>query len=133
MLQGACLVAFILVSRTEFAPIGKPIVLACTFLGVLVLLWFWIDRTGKFGAFVLAPVSLAIGYAVAYHAVGALWFSGLLKDFYPPYFDYALEVLGSTAMIFVFYWVAAAMLFGLQWLRERRRYRPPQRPHNCTM
>jgi hypothetical protein len=132
-LQGACLSAFILVSRTEFAPIGKLIVLACTFLSVSALLWFWTRRTGKFGALVFAPVSLAIGFSIAYHAVGALWFSGLLSDFYPPYFDYVLGVLRVTANMLVFYSTAAAILFGLHWLRLRRRYRPPHRSHNCTM
>jgi hypothetical protein len=132
-LQGACLVAFILVSRSEFAAVGKLIVFACTLLGVSALLWFWIRRTGNFGALVFAPVSLAIGYSVAFQAVGSLWFSGLVSDFYPPYLDYVLAVLRVTANVFLIYWLLAAILFGVNWLRMRSLYRPPHRSHNCTM
>jgi len=111
VLQAVGLVAFILISNTGVSALGKPIVVGLTLLGVTLLLWHGIKqaKTRQAALFVL-PALLALGYVVAFHVVGALGSPGLLRDMeFTP--EYLLSVSRVTAIVFLFYVVAAMLLY----------------------
>ncbi len=112
--QAASLAAFMLVARTGFADVGKPLVVGVAMPASALLMWIWIRSIKKAIGIFLVPAALAIGYAVAFHLVGVVLFPGLLGDFYPPFFDYALAVLRVTSNVFVLFGVGTALIFLLQ-------------------
>ena len=110
VLQAACLAVFIIVSRTSFAAIGKPVVIALTLLVMGVFLWRKVTRVAaRRDLFVLSAL-LALGYAIAFHLVGAIGFPGLLRDL-GALADYFVSVMRVTAIVFLLYAIGAWLLY----------------------
>lgn len=109
VLQGFLLIAFVLVSRTTFAELGKPLVICLALLTVGLLLWREVRRTRDFKFLCLIPFILAIGYIFAFHLVGEFVFPGLLRDVYLPYGAYLWSVLRVTLVLFLGYGMATAI------------------------
>jgi hypothetical protein len=110
VLQGVGLAAFILISGMGIATVGKPIVIGLTLVSVALLLWHGVKQAKTRAALCLLPALLALGYVIAFHAVGALGFSGLLRDMEFSA-DYLLSVLRVTAIVFVLYVIGTALLY----------------------
>jgi hypothetical protein len=108
--QSISLGAFMFIAQTGFADIGKPLVVGGAILVSALLVWAWIRSIKKAIWIVLVPAALAVGYSVAFHLVGVLFFPGLLGDFYSPYIDYAFEVLRVTSNVFVLYGIGTGLL-----------------------
>jgi hypothetical protein len=108
--QSISLAAFMFIAQTGFAELGKPLVVGAAILASALLVWIWIRSIEKAIWIFLVPAALAVGYLVAFHLVGVLFFPGLLGDFYPPYIDYALAVMRVTANVFVLYAIGTALL-----------------------
>lgn len=109
-LQGMGLVAFILISRTSIATVGKPVVIALTLASVALLLWHSVKQAKTPMVIILLPALLALGYTVALHAVGAIGFRGLLRDIEFST-DYLLSVLRVTGIVFVLYVIGTTLLY----------------------
>jgi hypothetical protein len=120
VLQGLLLSAFILVSRTTFAELGKPVVICLAFLSVGLLLWQGVRRASDFKSLCLLPVILAIGYVLAFHLVGEFFFPGLLRDVYLPHGAYLWSVLRVTLVLFLGYGIATAISAVLSRAFEKR-------------
>lgn len=110
VLQGVGLAAFVLISRTGIANVGKPIVIGLTLVSVALLLWHGVKQVKTRTALCLLPALLALGYVVAFHAVGALGFRGLLRDMEFSA-DYLLSVFRVAAIVFVLYAIGTALLY----------------------
>lgn len=108
--QSISLAAFMFVAGTHFADVGKPIVVGAAILSSALLVWVWIRSIKRAVWIFLVPATLSIGYSVAFHLVGLVFFPGLLGDFYPPFLDYALAVLRVTANMFVLYVIGTASM-----------------------
>jgi hypothetical protein len=78
ILQGAFLIAFILVSRGRFAGVGKPLVITLACLSVTLILGVGVRNAKDSTSLCLLPVMLAVGYVIAFHLVGEIGFPGLL-------------------------------------------------------
>ncbi len=111
--QGAGLAAFMVVSRSSLAPLGKPIVIVITGLAVCTLLWEGVRRSRGILAVCLLPVVLALGYVVAFHLLGLLGFPSLLADARQPWLDYLLPLLHVTGTLFVLYGLATPGFFAI--------------------
>jgi hypothetical protein len=112
--QAVFLAAFMSVAQTEFAEVGKPLVVGATILSSALLVWIWVHSIKKTMWIILVPASLAVGYTIAFHLVGVALFPGLLSDFYAPFLDNALSVLRVTANVFVTYGIGIALIVLLQ-------------------
>ena len=108
--QSISLAAFIFVARTDFAYVGKRLVVGAAILTTALMVWIWIRSMQETRWLILAPASLAVGYSLAFHLVGVMFFPGLLGDFYPPFLDYALAVLRVTGSVFVIFALGTAFL-----------------------
>lgn len=113
ILQAVCLIAFILISRTTFADLGKPIVISAGCLSVGFLLWRGVRNASGPTSLCLLPVVLAVGYTIAFHLVGAIGFPGLMRDIHPPYGEYVLSVLRVALALLLAYGIITALLFTL--------------------
>ncbi|MEN6544240.1 hypothetical protein [Parvibaculum sp.] len=109
-LQGMGLAAFILISRTSVATIGKPAVIGLTVVSVASLLWRSVTQAKTPTVIFLLPALLALGYAIAFHVVGVFGFRGLLRDAEFSV-DYLLSVLRVTGIVFVLYAIGTASLY----------------------
>ena len=73
ILQSVCLILFILISRTAFADLGKPIVITLSGLSVGFLLWSGVRNASGPTSLCLLPLVFAIGYmVVGYFETGRL-------------------------------------------------------------
>jgi hypothetical protein len=122
VLQAVCLIAFIEVSRTSIAGIGKPLVVLLSVLSVLLFLWNWL-KNEKRRIILWIPVLLAVGYSIAFHLVGLVGFPGLLADISLSA-DYAKSVLSVTAIMFGCYSIATGFLY--LFLKN------PRKPHSIN-
>ena len=120
VLLGAGLAAFVFVSRTRFADLGKPFVIALAFLGVGLLLWRGVRNVSGVTYLFLLPAMLALGYIAAFHLVGEIGFPGLLRDVRPFTGGYVWSVLRVTSVVFCLYGIATALLFILNRTGHRR-------------
>lgn len=118
--QSMSLAAFMFVSGTRFADVGKPLVVGAAMLSTALLVWIWVRSMQKKLWLISVPGALAIGYVVAFHLVGLVLFPGLLGDFYPPYIDYALAVLRVASNAFVLFGLGTASLVFLDRLMAKR-------------
>ena len=123
VLQAVCLIAFIVVSRTSVAEIGKPFVVLLSVLSVLLFLWCWL-RNEERRVILWIPALLAIGYSIAFHLVGLVGFPGLLADVSMSA-DYAKSVLSVTAIMFGCYSIATGFLYLL--------LKNPRKPHSMNL
>jgi hypothetical protein len=114
ILQSVCLIAFILISRTTLADLGKPIVISLACLGVAFLLWRGVRNASGPTSLCLLPVVLAVGYIVAFHLVGIIGFRGLMRDIHPPYGEYLWSVLRVAVVLLVVYSIVTALLFAFK-------------------
>jgi hypothetical protein len=121
LIQGAGLGAFILVSRSSIAGFGKPAIVVVTGLAICALLWEGVRRSKRIFTVCLLPITLALGYVLAFHLLGLLGFPGLLSDAWPPWLDYALAVVRVTGYLLVLYGVATVLFFAIN--RGFRRFR----------
>lgn len=110
VLQGGGLVAFILVSRTGWAAVGKPVVMGATLFSVTLLLWYGVKQVKTLSTMILLPTLLAFGFTIALHAVWALGFHGLLHDMEFSA-GYLISVLRGTAILFLLYVVGTVFLY----------------------
>ncbi len=108
-LQGSGLILFILISRTDIAPVGRAVVIGLTLLSLALLLWNGIKKAKNWVTLLLLPTLLALGYVVAFYAIGFLGFHGLLRDMGFSA-DYLLSVLRVTAVVFVLYVIGTGLL-----------------------
>jgi hypothetical protein len=108
--QSISLAAFMFVARTDFAFVGKPLVVGAAILATALLLWIWIRSIQKTLWLILAPAALAVGYSVAFQLVGFLFFPGLLIDFRAPFGYYAWPLLQVTGTLFVMFGFGTAFL-----------------------
>jgi len=76
--QSISLAAFIFVARTDFAYVGKRLVVGAAILTTALMVWIWIRSMQETRWLILAPASLAVGYSLAFHLVGVMFFPGLL-------------------------------------------------------
>lgn len=113
LIQGAGLAAFMVVSRSSVATLGKPAVIVITGLVVCTLLWEGVRRSKGILSACLLPVMLALGYTVAFHLLGVLGFPGLLSDAKQPWFDYSLSVLRVTGTLLVLYGLLTVLFFAI--------------------
>jgi hypothetical protein len=122
ILQGVWLVAFILISRTTFADLGKPIVISIACLSVAFLLWRGVRSTNSPTSLCLLPVVLAIGYIIAFHLVGMIGFPGLIRDIHTPYSEYLWSLLRVAVVLLFVYGAVTTLLFGFDrvWHRARK-------------
>jgi ABC-type enterochelin transport system permease subunit len=109
VLQAVCLIAFIEVSRTSVAEIGKPLIAIISALSMSLFLWGWLRNEERRRVQLLMPVLLAVGYSIAFHLVGLVAFPGLLADA-DWSTDYAKSVLSVTAVMFGCYSIATGFL-----------------------
>ena len=121
VLQGACLVAFVLTSRTSFADTRKPLVITLACLVVVLLLWRGVRNASNPASLCLLPVMLAVGYVVAFHLAGEVGFPGLLRDVHSPYSEYLGSVSRVTAILFFLYGIVTVLLFALKQSISRRK------------
>jgi hypothetical protein len=122
LVQGVSLAAFMLVSRSSVAAVGKPAIIVIAGLVICTLLWEGVRRSKGILAFCLLPVLLALGYDVAFHLLGVLGFPGLLSDSRQPWLDYVLPLLHVTVTLLILYGLATALFFVIS--RGFRRIRP---------
>ena len=113
LVQGAGLAAFMLVSRSSVAGVGKPATIVITGLVICTLLWEGVRRSRGILALCLLPVVLALGYVVAFHLLGMLGFPGLLSDARQPWLDYLLSLLHVTGTLLVLYGLTTALFFAI--------------------
>jgi hypothetical protein len=118
LIQALGLIAFILVSRTSVAAIGKPAVIALFTLALMLVLWFSFKWISTRSSLIYLPALLAFGYVVAFHVVGMVAFHGLLSD-WDFSLGYLLLLLRMAAIMFVLYAIAAGFLFLLKKARAR--------------
>lgn len=123
VLQAVCLIAFIEVSRTSIAEIGKPLVVLLSALSVLLFLWNWLKSEER-KIILWIPALLAVGYSIAFHLVGLVGFPGLLADVSLSV-DYAKSVLSVTAIMFGGYSIATGFLYLL--------LKHPRKPHSMNL
>lgn len=123
LVQGLGLIAFILVSRTNAAALGKPAVIALFMFAMLLMLWFSFKWISTRSSLIYLPGLLALGYVVAFHVVGMIAFHGLLSD-WAFSLSYLLPLLRTAAIVFVLYAIAAGIIFLLK--KASARGRAPQ-------
>ena len=111
LVQGAGLTAFVLVSRSSFAAVGKPAIIVIAGLAICTLLWEGVCRSKGILTVCLMPLLLAVGYDVAFHLLGMLGFPGLLSDARQPWLDYGLSILHVTITLLILYGLATALFF----------------------
>lgn len=114
ILQSVCLILFILISRTAFADLGKPIVITLSGLSVGFLLWSGVRNASGPTSLCLLPLVFAIGYIIAFHLVGLIGYRGLMRDIHPPYGDYLWSVLRVAVVLLVVYSIVTALLFAFK-------------------
>jgi hypothetical protein len=119
VVQALGLASFILISRTSVAAVGKPAVIGLMLTGIALLLWREIKQAKTPVTLLQFPVLLALGYAIAFHLVGAVGFRGLVRDVEFSG-DYLLSVLSTTGVVFVVYAIAAALLYFLDKMLRAR-------------
>jgi hypothetical protein len=122
LVQGVGLAAFMLVSRSSDATLGKLTVFAITGLAVCTLLWEGVRRSKGILTVCTLPFFLTLSYVVAIHLLGVLGFPGLLKDAWPPWLDYFLSVLYMSGFLLAMYGLATLLFFAVN--RGFRRTRP---------
>ena len=117
--QGIALVAFILISHTNIATFGRPVVIGLMLFSVALLLWPNVKQAKTPAVIFFRPALLALGYVVAFHEVGAMEFHGLLRDkeFSAEYF---LSVLRVTGVVFVLYVIGTALLYFISQMFKAR-------------
>jgi hypothetical protein len=113
VLQGIFLAAFILISRTSIAAMGKPVVIGLALICMVVLLWQGVKEAQTRATLFRLPLLLALGYIIAFHVVGVLGFRGLLRD-WDFSADYLMSVLRVTIIVFVLYAIGTALLYLLR-------------------
>jgi hypothetical protein len=121
LIQGAGLAAFMEVSRSGNAAMGKLAIVVITGLAICALLWEGVRRSKRVLTVCLLPFALAFGWVLAFHLLGLLGFPGLLNDAWPPWLDYVLSVLRVTGYLLVMYGLATALFFAM--IRGFRRNR----------
>jgi hypothetical protein len=130
-IQGVGLAAFMLVSHSSDATLGKLTVVIITGLAVCALLWEGVRRSkGLLGVWLL-PVLLTLGYVVAFHLLGVLGFPGLLSDAWPPWLDYFLGVLYVSGVLMAIYGLATLLFLAVN--RGFRRIRSQERRHSTNL
>ena len=105
LIQIGALWAFILISRTDYAPYGKPLVIALVILVLGTLLWHEVRKTPGCGRFCLLPLVLSLGYLVAFHLLDLIGFRGLMKDLQFD-IDYLWSILRALATVSFLYGIA---------------------------
>jgi hypothetical protein len=129
LLQGVGLTAFMVVSRSSGAAWGKAAVIVVTGFAVCTLLWEGVRRSKGILVVCLLPVTLALGYDVAFHALGLLGFPGLLRDAKELSLDYLISVLQVTGTLLIFYGLAAGLFFAIsRGFRRTRTHTNQQSP-----
>jgi len=113
LVQGVGLAAFMLVSRSSVATLGKLTVVVITGFAVCTLLWEGVRRSKRILAVCTLPVLLTLTYVAAIHLLGVLGFPGLLKDAWPPWLDYLLSVLYVSRILLVMYALATLLFFAV--------------------
>jgi hypothetical protein len=121
VLQGASLLLFVLVSRTNVAAIGKPSVISLAALSVGILLWCGVRNAPDWISLFLLPLTLAVGYIIAFHLLGVIGFPGLLNDLHSPYGEYFSSVFRVIVVLYLLYGIATILLFTVNraWHRSR--------------
>lgn len=113
LLQLLGIVAFILVSRTSEAALGKPVVIALVATFLVLLIWNSTKSLNLRGSLLYLPALLALGYIAAFHVVGFAAFHGLLRD-WGISSDYFLSLLRTAVVAFALFAIAAALLLLLR-------------------
>lgn len=116
VLQAALLIAFIYASRLDEVMFGKPVVIAFAVGAMGLLLWRATRVTSRLELIAICA-TLAVGYMVAFHAVGFLWFPGLLKDLDGLSWAYARSIVAVVGVVFAVYTVTSMAMFWLQTVR----------------
>jgi hypothetical protein len=129
LVQGTGLAAFMLVSRSSDAMVGKITVVVIVGLAVCTLLWEGVRRSKGILTVCALPFLLTLSYVLAIHLLGMLGFPGLLRDAWPPWLDYFLSVLRMSGDLLVMYGLATALLFAMsRALRKIRLYASHRSP-----
>lgn len=113
ILQATLLVAFIYASRLDEVMFGKPIVIAFAVGAMGLLLWRAARVTLRLELIAICA-SLAVGYMVAFHSVGFLWFPGLLKDLDGLSWAYIRSIVAVAGVLFAVYTVISMAMWEIQ-------------------
>jgi hypothetical protein len=113
LIQGLGLAAFMLVSRSSDATLGKRTVVVITGLAVCSLLWEGVRRSKGILTTCALPFLLTLSYVVAFHLLGVLGFPGLLKDAWSPWLDYFLSALYVSGILLAIYGPATLLFFAV--------------------
>jgi len=119
LIQIGALWAFILISRTDYAPFGKPLVIVLAIVALGTLLWHEVRKTPSYAPLCLLPLVLSLGYLVAFHLLGLIGFRGLMKDLQFD-IDYLWSILGVLVTVSLLYGIATTALALLARTRFRR-------------
>jgi hypothetical protein len=118
VVQGIGLGAFIVIANTPWASPGKQVVVVLTFVSMLVLLFF-ASKPYVFKRSVALSALLALGYLIAYHVLGAIFFPSLLKDMAIPSIEHLRAIAPIFGLLFVLYLVGTASMGLLQYVRAK--------------
>ncbi len=110
VVQGVFLTAFIFVSQTRIAAIGKPFILVCALVVMTLLLWQGVRRAKDWRTLCLLPLALALGYIVSFHLVGLLGFPGLLREF-DLSTEYLTSILSVTGAVLLLYAAGTVVIY----------------------
>lgn len=88
-----------------------------------LLLWRAAQTTSKWYLVVICA-TLAIGYIAAFHAVGVLFFSGLLRDFDGLSRGYLGSMLAVVGVLFVLFTAASMTMFWIQNVGRKKQKEP---------
>ncbi len=123
-IQAIGLVTFITTAKSSWAATTKPVVIGTTVLALAVLLLF-ANNQYRFLRSVAISALLALGYLVAYHTLGILFFPALLMDLQIPSIEHMRAVMPIFGLLFVLYLMGsfAASMFDKFILSRRIRSR----------
>ena len=111
-LQMAYLALFIVVAGRGGAELGKSVVIVLAALSMLVLLTH-AGRLYSLGRTAMLCALLAIGFILAFHLLGLLFFPDLLRDADGWSIDYLISNAKVIATLFVLYFVTTLAMRGL--------------------
>jgi len=105
-----CLMLFILVSRENFLADGKVAALGLAVTGTVLFLWIGVGQARNRADLCVLPMSLTLGYLVAFHLTGLFGFHGLLRDAAFS-MDYFLSLLRVAATVLSFNVMGTALFY----------------------
>jgi 4-hydroxybenzoate polyprenyltransferase len=108
LLHALGLFAFVCVSERLPHPLLKSLCIVMTGAAAVAVLYVFIRKRSGVVAIVAASFVMAVGYQLAFHAIGLLGLRGLLRDVGSG--EYMMSLLAVTGTVFAGYLVVTAVL-----------------------